>query len=579
MPRPLPRRSAFIALLAALIIIAACNDDLQVAPPVAPTAPIITDQAGESQEQEATTAQAVSAVLAVKQEEQEEQQAAPTPTPAPAPAAAPEPAALSWSGEPLTPTWSADGQFTYRDALHHANLVRRAMRDELEWCLSDQAAELRDGVDLTLNDDRDWSDLVADAAQPADPSELAWIRAVADETVRRRGLPLRGLPLIRIIERDRFRSLSCAAVDQAPPDEDAAWWLESLIGMVDPAFTAAWRDHFWRTSWLAWYDADAREPSITIVGDRPLPVDAAWIMSHELVHAIQHQFDELVLSDSAPRSSDERWARGWVIEGDAESVRLYEGDPMLDAITDGVAWGERAIDDWNLISSRSQIRSPLRRALSYGAYTDGAGFVGAVRRETDWRAVDQHLLDPPDSTEQVLHLDKLLSDEPPLRLPGSGHGLPVWGVWTVIAEDRLGEFYLRTLLSEVAARPSLSADAAAGWGGDHLAIYRSQTDPSVALAVWQIVFDDPAEHTEGAAALREWLIAWSNQEAYEATDTPDDLEIIGWRRDDIFLRLVVRPDGAWLIASNDTATADASVHSILSRRPAQHYADAPQPPR
>jgi hypothetical protein len=134
------------------------------------------------------------------------------------------------------------------------------------------------------------------------------------------------------------------------------------------------------------------------------------------------------------------------------------------------------------------LRSPLEFP-----YSDGLNFVQAIHSTGGWQAVDDVYKRMPESTEQILHPDKFTNKEAPVKLAipadlasrlGSG--------WTVPLQDTLGEFQIRTWLSD--AGGTATAEAAAGWGGDRIAVAEG---PNGAWAVvMQTVWDTPGDAAE-----------------------------------------------------------------------------------
>ncbi|HEY6012410.1 MAG TPA: hypothetical protein VIU37_00325, partial [Candidatus Limnocylindrales bacterium] len=127
---------------------------------------------------------------------------------------------------------------------------------------------------------------------------------------------------------------------------------------------------------------------------------------------------------------------------------------------------------------------PFLRDLLLYPYTTGLSFVQATQLRDGWAGVDDLYRRMPVSTEQVLHPEKYAADEAPIQvdLPadlaaqlGSG--------WTVPLEDTFGELELGYWLRESGVKPATATSAAAGWGGDRLAVAKG---PSGA---WGVVID------------------------------------------------------------------------------------------
>ena len=79
------------------------------------------------------------------------------------------------------------------------------------------------------------------------------------------------------------------------------------------------------------------------------------------------------------------------------------------------------------------------------------------------------------------------------------------------------------------------------------------------LVLWQIAFANPAEHSEVAAELRNWLIAHSGGRARAAIGAP----VIAWDGPTAATRVVDHARVVWLVVSDDPSFADRVVLSIL----------------
>jgi len=223
-------------------------------------------------------------------------------------------------------------------------------------------------------------------------------------------------------------------------------------------------------------------------------------LAHELVHALQDQHYDL-----GPRikyredASDEQSAAHALAEGDATSAML---DQML------MSSGKRATDIADAVLAlqvqgmaemapeTAHVPSILKRSL-ISPYLDGIGFVHWARRRGGWAAVDAAWQRAPATTEQLLHPEKWLSGEPaltvPIPAPPSGDPLEL------VYHDVMGEQSLRLVFEEWVPRRT-AVEAASGWGGDRVAVYK--TGDRAAMA-WHLRYDDEASAERGfAAAVR-----------------------------------------------------------------------------
>lgn len=212
-------------------------------------------------------------------------------------------------------------------------------------------------------------------------------------------------------------------------------------------------------------------------------------LAHELVHALQDQhfdLDEIVVfnDDDTDRSS----ALSCLAEGDATST-------MFDAVLPG---GQTALDlppgfireQFSSMENSPQKKAPdlIVRSLT-APYLDGVEFVHILRRRGGFEELNRVWQKPPISTEQVLHIEKYDSFEMPLEVALPPAPDPSW---TLSFHDTWGEQSLRLLFAEWIPAPR-AAEAAAGWGGDRIALYEQQDSQVVH---WHIVADSEKDARE-----------------------------------------------------------------------------------
>jgi hypothetical protein len=242
-------------------------------------------------------------------------------------------------------------------------------------------------------------------------------------------------------------------------------------------------------------------------------------MAHEITHALQDQHFHIGRYTHHVRGrGDAQTAAMAVIEGDATAammdfmlVPLGRRTRDMPDVTAMVASQLQGADQARL---REAPRA-LRETLLF-PYLAGLGMCVRALREGDaYSGVDALLARPPDSTEQVLHAEKLSAREAPVAVPAR---VPpaLAGEYEVAYHDVLGELGARLFFYE--AMPDARAHAAAqGWGGDHAVLLvprgsmTAAGDAGVALAgdalardvmLWTVALD-PVAGARGAAADRE----------------------------------------------------------------------------
>ncbi len=202
---------------------------------------------------------------------------------------------------------------------------------------------------------------------------------------------------------------------------------------------------------------------------------------HELGHAIQDQHFNLTrLAKSVAADADRSFAAQTLLEGDA-SVLMLEYAAQSMGLDPSALGGAMDPSTMAAGGSGAVARAPRYfRDLLTLPYGQGMVFVNAIKRRGGWKAVDAAYANLPVSSEQVLHPEKYLRDQPkPVTLDRFPQKL---GRFQALGEDTAGEFTVKELAEELGGNPA----AAAGWGGDR---YRVYVDGPKEVAVWETVWD------------------------------------------------------------------------------------------
>ena len=336
--------------------------------------------------------------------------------------------------------------------------------------------------------------------------ERAVIAELMRDASRVRGLPfLRPVPT-RIEDETRIRAF--VAADAEAEELQKARDLYVTLGLLPPDvdLEALLADVLGEQI-LGYYDPE--EGRLVVRDDvmRGLAVgrgdEARVVLVHELVHALQDQQLELGARHDEERDSDPENAYHALVEGDATLAMLAyaleaEGVPvgqltgtpgMLEAIfEEGLASeGGGALD-----------RAPaILRVTLTAPYFLGASFCAAAHRQGGWLAVDGVHRRIPTSTEQILHPEKYAAYERPVPVAIAPIAALEAAGYTRAFEDTLGELELSVYFAQ-----GTGADqddrAAAGWGGDRVALYTHPEHPPVVVLV--TAWDDPGEAAEAHAA-------------------------------------------------------------------------------
>jgi hypothetical protein len=218
-------------------------------------------------------------------------------------------------------------------------------------------------------------------------------------------------------------------------------------------------------------------------------------LAHEYTHALQDQhfqLEGLGLDDIS--EGDRALARLALVEGDATWVMTQWAGAHL-SFAEALSLTLEGLDPAQ--TAMLETMPPIvRRQLTF-PYSDGLAFVGGLQAEGGWPAVDAAYARPPDSTEQILHPEKYAAGEPPITVVAPDELEALGGGWSMVLTDTLGELSIEVWL-EPSAGSAASAEAAAGWGGDRVAMYEG---PNGAwLIAWSTAWDSAADAQQFSAA-------------------------------------------------------------------------------
>jgi len=285
-----------------------------------------------------------------------------------------------------------------------------------------------------------------------------------------------------------------------------------------------------------------------LLDDLPAAGDRETLV-HELEHALQDQhFDLKAMLKYRAGDTDRVTAAHALCEGDATSVMFEVSTGSAFAVSERML-RMAMIASVAFVEGGAETPRILQKAL-VAPYLDGFRFVQALRRRGGWHAVDEAFRSLPQSTEQLLHLDKFDAREPALVLPeppSPGAG------WTKQDVDVLGEQGVRMVFEQWATN-EVAADGAAGWGGDRYLVVHHGDLRAVA---WHIRFDDQSEATQAAA-----LIGAKHPTCTERSD----LGPLAWVRKGDSIAVTAGPFHRELRSASDCAAATTWVDAILASR-------------
>lgn len=344
------------------------------------------------------------------------------------------------------------------------------------------------------------------AASPAPSSSTsADVDAIYD-AIEGQVLEIRGLDPADVkretIDADTLRQMNAESFDEDnPPDYVAGQErLYKALGLMSE--DASLRDTFLAlvdSQVAGFYRPDAKT---LYVVSRTGTVNGAdkITFAHEYDHALQDAnfpvFDD---PEQYLDETDEALARAAIYEGDATILMSFWAIPNLTQaeIGDVVAAGS------DPASTEILARTPaiLRENLLF-PYNAGVAALTPVQATGGWAAMDAVFGDMPTSTEQILHPDKFESREAPIDVTiTDGLAADLGAGWTEQVQDTLGEFQLRTWLTETGVPVATATAAAEGWGGDRVAVLANASGAwAVALRTAWDTEDDAREFASAAAS-------------------------------------------------------------------------------
>jgi len=226
---------------------------------------------------------------------------------------------------------------------------------------------------------------------------------------------------------------------------------------------------------LGFYDQQSKQ--LVVVTERAqMGVSDRVTYAHEFTHSLQDQhYDLTALFDRAKGNADYDMALRALVEGDATlTMGLYARENLT--AMDMANYQLEELQSLDLSSLTFGDGGPMVESATYFPYRDGADFVSTLYQDGGWKAVNSAFARPPRSTEQILHPERYFAGDMPVAV-----ALPKLRVdgWHTVAEDTLGELYLRIYLERFLPIDNAAA-ACRDWGGDR---YRVLGDDQGRLAL------------------------------------------------------------------------------------------------
>jgi hypothetical protein len=381
--------------------------------------------------------------------------------------------------------------------------------------------------------------IVGGGKNSAEPIQVTQLRkrmpAIMKSLERIRGLPLKSNVQVKYQTPEQFRAavLKSISEDLTPQRMAATSRMYQSLGLLPKGLdlTQSLLDLTGGQA-VAHFSPEKDTIFLLDAGETDAELDATAL--HELQHAVQDQHFKIdTLMAAVKDNDDSSTALRFLIEGEAHLVMMIYGlkgesgasGVQLESEILRMSSLDRETSLFNQrIALEIQSEAPaqreeinrLARAPLYlyrtllDPYYKGAYMVLTVKKSGGWDSVSKLFRNPPTSTEQVLHPEKLIGerDEPILiDLPDLSKSFG--SAWTRKEQNTVGELGLQVLFKERTGQKKLSA--CAGWGGDRLQSYEQAEGKNTAL-VWYSVWDSPEDAGEFAYAYGDILSRELGQE-------------------------------------------------------------------
>jgi hypothetical protein len=332
---------------------------------------------------------------------------------------------------------------------------------------------------------------------PAEGPTPPTIAKVMDELEQIRGFGFSNPVVAEPVTQQDIADGYAEYLDTAFPEEfydrrSLAW---QTIGVV-PEGTSIREEmlEYGSTQVIGYYDTLTGE--LKFIGqEEPSPLERITL-AHELTHAIDDQRFGLEKVDALGAScrDEELEASIALIEGNATFFMLRWARSFLtldEQLQVGVEAGEQEPPPSDI--------PPFISRMQEWPYLDGMAFVVALESEGGVDAIDAAFLDPPVSTEQVIHPERYPDDVPvPVDVPDVADRLGQG--WEDLDVQLVGEAWLDVALGLRLDEAEATA-ASTGWDGG---IYRAWSDGRDVAVVLATAWDTEQDAQEFADAMTRW---------------------------------------------------------------------------
>jgi hypothetical protein len=304
------------------------------------------------------------------------------------------------------------------------------------------------------------------------------------------GLKFRSPPRAVVRSREQVRAYVLHKLDQELPSEKARGLQTTyrLLGLLpDSLDLRTLLLDLFTEQIVGYYEPDSTMLFVVANSDPSL---LRLTISHELVHALQHQYMPLDSIMRQQGDNDRLTAAQAILEGQATLAGLQVMVPDQNLFAMPEFWEtyrEQFRSQQRAMPVFNKAPRVIRESIIF-PYLAGADFLRwwAGSENRDSMPYGPRM---PVSTEQILHPYRYGRGDQPITLRFTTEEP------RVLYEDVMGEFDLRVLaadLANAASNSDIMTPLALGWGGDRYRVYETRTGPAM---VWYILWDDLVSRT------------------------------------------------------------------------------------
>lgn len=347
----------------------------------------------------------------------------------------------------------------------------------------DETVDEDDSVDEdeTVDED-DPVDDTAHVACPADVQEKICDAAAFVETFR--GRPFKEFPTVELIDGDAFGDRLLRDFEDVRDQIDIQTQVWRSLGFIEPGVDLY--DSYVTTfevGVVGVYFTDTKE---LYIQGTDLDLYAELTIVHELAHAHDDQWLDLFREEYDDADDEVGAGFSAMVEGNARRVENAWRRELSEDERSELSVLELSVLSPSEIDILLSLPSLLLE-LQFFPYQDGAVLVEDIARRGGEDAVDAAIIDPPRTTEQVLHPELFESGEAPIEVappPADGE---------IVDEGVVGELVFDLWFSD---------QVGDGWGGDWAVSWL--TPSGGACTRIDVVGDTDTDTDEIFAAAEDW---------------------------------------------------------------------------